>query len=52
MVRIGCINIDTSHPRAFNEIFCRGDRARYVAVYNDGFRSDGEAGRLYETVRH
>lgn len=42
MVRIGCINIDTSHPRAFNEIFCRGDRARYVAVYNDGFRGDGE----------
>lgn len=42
MVRVGVVNIDTSHPRAFSQIFNAGDRARYVAVYNDGFRGDDE----------
>lgn len=42
MIRIGVVNIDTSHPRAFSEYFKKGDRARYVAVYNDGFREDDE----------
>lgn len=38
MIRIGVINIDVSHPKRFSEILLEGDRARYVAVYNDGFR--------------
>ena len=42
MIRIGVVNIDVSHPLAFSEILLKGDRARYVAVYNDGFRSDEE----------
>ena len=38
MIRIGAVNIDTSHPLAFSEYLLKGNRARYVAVYNDGFR--------------
>lgn len=42
MIRIGVVNIDVSHPLAFSQILRQEDRARYVAVYNDGFRSDEE----------
>ena len=42
MIRIGVVNIDVSHPRAFSEYLKEGNRARYVAVYNDGFRGDDE----------
>ena len=42
MIRIGVVNIDTSHPLAFSEILLKGNRARYEAVYNDGFRKDDE----------
>lgn len=42
MVRIGVVNIDVSHPKAFSEYLKRDGRARYVAVYNDGFRGDDE----------
>ena len=42
MIRIGVVNIDVSHPLAFSEKLLEGDKARYVAVYNDGFRSDEE----------
>ena len=42
MIRIGVVNIDTSHPKAFNEYLKQADRARYVAIYNDGFRGDDE----------
>lgn len=42
MVRIGGVNIDVSHPKSFSEYLIKGNRARYVAVYNDGFRGDDE----------
>jgi hypothetical protein len=42
MIRIGVVNIDTSHPRAFCDILGKENRARYVAIYNDGFRGDDE----------
>lgn len=42
MIRIGVVNIDTSHPLAFSEILLKGNRARYEAVYNDGFRQNDE----------
>lgn len=42
MIRIGCVNIDVSHPLAFSRYLQKGNRARYVAVYNDGFRGDDE----------
>ena len=42
MIRIGVVNIDVSHPLAFSDYLIQGDRARYVAVYNDGFRGDDE----------
>ncbi len=42
MFRIGVVNIDTSHPKAYSGYLAQGDRARYAAVYNDGFRGDDE----------
>jgi len=42
MIKIGAVNIDTSHPLAFSDYLIQGDRARYTAVYNDGFRDDEE----------
>lgn len=42
MIKIGVVNIDVSHPKAFAEYLMKGNRARYTAVYNDGFRGDDE----------
>ena len=42
MIKIGAINLDTSHPAAFAETYRNGNRAKYTAVYNDGFRTDEE----------
>lgn len=42
MIKIGVVNIDTSHPPEFARIYREGDRARYTSVYNDGFRTDDE----------
>ncbi len=42
MIRVGAVNIDTSHPLGFGEVMERDNRARYVAVYNDSFRDHGE----------
>ncbi len=42
MIRIGVVNIDVSHPKMFASQLLRENRARYSAVYNDGFRDDEE----------
>lgn len=42
MIRIGAVNIDTSHPLGFGEVMEKSNRARYVGVYNDSFRPDSE----------
>jgi len=42
MFKIGVVNIDTSHPLAFSGILLKENRARYAAIYNDGFREDDE----------
>lgn len=42
MIRVGAVNIDTSHPMGFAEVMEKSDRARYVGVYNDSFRNDAE----------
>ena len=42
MIKIGAVNIDTSHPLAFAIEMEKSDRAKYVAVYNDGFRERDE----------
>lgn len=42
MIKIGAITIDVSHPKVFSEIVAEGDRAKYVAVFNDGFRGNDE----------
>ena len=38
MIRIGAVNIDTSHPLGFGEALEQMGRAKYVGVYNDSFR--------------
>ena len=42
MLKFGAITIDTSHPKSFCKNLKNGDRARYVAVFNDGFRGEDE----------
>lgn len=42
MVRIGVVNIDTSHPRAFAQIFKNNGKAIYAGIYNDSFRGEEE----------
>ena len=42
MIKIGAVNIDISHPLVFSEYLKKTQRARYTAVYNDGFREDDE----------
>ncbi len=42
MLKFGAVNIDVSHPKMFAEELMKGERGRYTAVYNDGFRGDDE----------
>ena len=42
MIRIGVVNIDVSHPKTFSEAYKTIGRARYAAVYNEGFRGPEE----------
>lgn len=42
MIRVGAVNIDTSHPMGFGEVMESNERARYVGVYNDSFRDEEE----------
>lgn len=48
MIRVGVVNIDTSHPNAFAQKMIDDGRARYVAIYNDGFRGDDEVNGFME----
>ena len=55
MIRVGVVNIDTSHPMAFGQKMIDDGRARYVAIYNDGFRGDDEVQgfmQKYELEKH
>lgn len=42
MIRIGAVNIDTSHPLGFGEALEQMGRAKYVGVYDDSFRRNAE----------
>jgi len=42
MIKFGAIDIDTSHPLGFSTYLSKGERGRYVAVYNSGFRERDE----------
>lgn len=42
MIRVGAVNIDTSHPMGFAEAMKKDGRMGYVGVYNDSFRCDAE----------
>lgn len=48
MIKIGVVNIDVSHPKAFADYLLKGNRAKYVAVYNDGFRGRDEVEGFYK----
>lgn len=50
MVRIGVVNIDTSHPKAFAQIFAANGKAVYVGIYNDSFRGDDEVAGFMRTA--
>ena len=42
MIKFGAITIDVSHPLAFSEKLLLGNRGKYTAVFNDGFRENDE----------
>ena len=42
MIRVGTVNIDTSHPMGFADAMKKDGRMNYVGVYNDSFRDDAE----------
>lgn len=42
MIRIGVVNIDVSHPKAFSQVLKEQGRARYAALCNLGFRGEDE----------
>ncbi|MCI9176035.1 MAG: Gfo/Idh/MocA family oxidoreductase [Lachnospiraceae bacterium] len=55
MIRIGAVNIDTSHPLGFGEALEQMGRAKYVGVYNDSFRGKEEVNgfmRRFGLVKH
>lgn len=50
MIKIGVVNIDVSHPKTFSEELKKGERARYTAVFNDGFRGTDEVEGFYKSA--
>lgn len=42
MLKIGAMQIDTSHPLAFGQYLMNDTRGRYYSVFNDSFRNDAE----------
>jgi predicted dehydrogenase len=48
MLKFGAITIDTSHPKSFTKKLAEGERGRYVAVFNDGFRGEDEVNAFAE----
>lgn len=51
MIKVGAINIDTSHPVAFADRMLKGNRAKYTAVYNDSFRDDEQVEAFMEKFK-
>lgn len=43
MIKVACVNIDTSHPSSWAQVMKDNNLdMKYIGVYNDGFRSDEE----------
>lgn len=42
MIRVGLVNMDTSHPRAFAEVMKKTGRIGYHVIYDDSFRTPEE----------
>lgn len=51
MIRIGTVNIDTSHAPSFAEILLGDERARYTAIYNDGFRNETDVDNFIQKYK-
>ena len=49
MLKFGSVTIDVSHPKTFAKTLLSGERARYTAVFNDGFRTEAELNTFSET---
>lgn len=50
MIKIGVVNIDVSHPKTFSEELKKDDRARYTAVFNEGFRGREEVEGFFNSA--
>lgn len=48
MLKFGAVTIDVSHPKTFSGVLLSGERGRYTAVFNDGFRGDDEVNGFAE----
>lgn len=42
MIKVGAVNIDTSHPMGFGEVMEKNKRMKYVGVFNNSFRQSAE----------
>ena len=49
MLKFGSVTLDVSHPRTFAKVLAKGERARYVGVFNDCFRTDEEVKTFADT---
>ena len=49
MLKFGSVTIDVSHPRTFAKVLAKGERARYVGVFNDCFRTNEEVKTFADT---
>ena len=48
MLRFGAVTIDVSHPKTFARVLGKSERARYTAVFNDGFRPEEQVAEFAE----
>ena len=50
MLKFGAVTIDVSHPKTFSGVLLNGERGRYTAVFNDGFRGEDEVNGFAESL--
>ena len=50
MLKFGAVTIDVSHPKTFSNVLLKGERGRYTAVFNDGFRGEDEVNGFANTL--
>ena len=50
MLKFGAVTIDVSHPKTFSGVLLKGERGRYTAVFNDGFRGEDEVSGFADSL--